>query len=577
MTFCCLRKVVSSAQFNFNHRWCPPSKILWHHKRGFLSVTASPTAAESHGSNARNFEGLPPTNQPFLTINFKGFFVIALVALVGIVNGEEADAVARELQIVRFSTKLANAINVKRAEKKLKAVCINTKLMRAALLLANDMAKNNFVSTRGSDGSTPTMRYNSQNSRTTKSAEMVAAGQTTVDVVVATWIKSAGAYLYSDLSSSASTTSTTAPSCASTTGCWTWPTRPPTKHFATTMNIKGLFTFALVALVGMTNAETAVHEDHVARELQVADFSKKLLDAVNAKRAEKGLKAVCINTKLAKAAQVLASDNAKNNKVTTKGSDGSTPSSRYSAQKIKTTQSAELVAAGQASVDAVVATWIKSSSAYLYSDLKFIGPGYAYDKTKTYKHYWLYNSLTFQIATQFQETPSIGRIRHAMNIKGLFAFAVIALVGMVNANAKNHVARELQVADFSTKLLNAVNAKRAEKGLKPVCINTKLAKAAQILADDNAKNNKVSTSGSDGSTPTSRYEAQGIDTAQSAEVAAAGQASADAVVATWIKSSSAYLFSDLKFIGPGYAYDKTKLYKHYWVMDMANADGEVCA
>ncbi|KAG2788791.1 hypothetical protein Pcac1_g1876 [Phytophthora cactorum] len=98
--------------------------------------------------------------------------------------------------------------------------------MRAALLLANDMAKNNFVSTRGSDGSTPTMRYNSQNSRTTKSAEMVAAGQTTVDVVVATWIKSAGAYLYSDLSSSASTTSTTAPSCASTTGCWTWPTRP---------------------------------------------------------------------------------------------------------------------------------------------------------------------------------------------------------------------------------------------------------------------------------------------------------------------------------------------------------------
>ncbi|KAG3076196.1 hypothetical protein PI124_g18543 [Phytophthora idaei] len=155
------------------------------------------------------------------------------------------------------------------------------------------------------------------------------------------------------------------------------------------MNIKGLFTFALVALVGMTNAETAVHEDHVARELQVADFSKKLLDAVNAKRAEKGLKAVCINTKLAKAAQVLASDNAKNNKVTTKGSDGSTPSSCYSAQKIKTTQSAELVAAGQASVDAVVATWIKSSSAYLYSDLKFIGPGYAYDKTKLYKHYWV--------------------------------------------------------------------------------------------------------------------------------------------------------------------------------------------
>ncbi|KAG2502538.1 hypothetical protein JM18_009788, partial [Phytophthora kernoviae] len=158
-----------------------------------------------------------------------------------------------------------------------------------------------------------------------------------------------------------------------------------------------------------------------------------------------------------------------------------------------------------------------------------------------------------------------------MNIKSLIAFAAVALVGMANGEAAvqevNAVSRELQVADFSTKLLNAVNAKRAEKGLKAVCINTKLASAAQVLASDNAKNNKVSTKGSDGSTPSSRYDAQNLDTQTSAEVVAAGQASADAVVATWVKSSSAYLFSDFQFIGPGYAYDKTKTYKHYWVMD----------
>ncbi|KAE9006912.1 hypothetical protein PR003_g16790 [Phytophthora rubi] len=164
-----------------------------------------------------------------------------------------------------------------------------------------------------------------------------------------------------------------------------------------------------------------------------------------------------------------------------------------------------------------------------------------------------------------------------MNIKGLFAVALVALVGIVNAEVDDHVARELQVADFSTKLLNAVNAKRAEKGLKAVCINTKLAKAAQTLADDNAKNNKVGTKGSDGSTPTSRYTAQSIKTSQSAELAAAGQPSVDAVVATWIKSSSAYLYSDFKFIGPGYTYNNTNKYKHYWVLDLANADGEACA
>ncbi|KAF4314854.1 hypothetical protein BBO99_00009798 [Phytophthora kernoviae] len=156
------------------------------------------------------------------------------------------------------------------------------------------------------------------------------------------------------------------------------------------MNFKRLFVFALVALVGMANGETAVQEvDAVSRELQVVDFSTKMLNAVNSKRAARGLKAVCINTKLTKAAQVLANDLAKYNRVSTTGSDGSTPRSRYAAQNIKTTRSAELVAGGFTTVDAVVAAWMKSAGAYIYSDLKFIGPGYKYDSTKQYKHYWV--------------------------------------------------------------------------------------------------------------------------------------------------------------------------------------------
>jgi uncharacterized protein YkwD len=191
-----------------------------------------------------------------------------------------------------------------------------------------------------------------------------------------------------------------------------------------------------------------------------------------------------------------------------------------------------------------------------------------------------FSSLTLQSAPSAKQLPSKDNKQepHIMNLKTLFAVAVVALVGMTNAEVQeDHVARELQVADFSTKLLNAVNAKRAEKGLKAVCVNKKLAAAAQVMANDNAKNNKASTKGSDGSTPSSRYSAQGIEPSQSAEVGAAGQASVDAVVATWIKSSSAYIYSDFQFIGPGYAYDKTKTYKHYWVMDLANADGEACA
>ncbi|RLN78458.1 hypothetical protein BBJ28_00016848 [Nothophytophthora sp. Chile5] len=168
-----------------------------------------------------------------------------------------------------------------------------------------------------------------------------------------------------------------------------------------------------------------------------------------------------------------------------------------------------------------------------------------------------------------------------VGIKGLLALALLALLGVANADVAvqetEDAARELQVADFSTKLLNAVNAKRSAKGLAAVCINKKLMKAAQVLADDMAKNNFVGTKGTDGSTPTTRAKAQHMAISSSAELVAAGQSSADSVVETWIKSSSAYIYSDLPFIGPGYKYDKTKTYKHYWVLDFADGEGEVCA
>ncbi|GMF42193.1 unnamed protein product [Phytophthora lilii] len=167
-----------------------------------------------------------------------------------------------------------------------------------------------------------------------------------------------------------------------------------------------------------------------------------------------------------------------------------------------------------------------------------------------------------------------------MNIKGLFAITVVALLGVVNGEVAvqeaDAVTRELQVVNFSTTLALAINSKRAAKGLKAVCVSKKLMKAAQVQADDMAKNGFVNTRGSDGSTPTMRYTAQHLATSKSAELVAAGQTSVDAVVATWIKSAGAYLYSDLRFIGPGYRYDSTKLYKHYWVLDMADADGEVC-
>ncbi|KAG7384198.1 hypothetical protein PHYPSEUDO_002886 [Phytophthora pseudosyringae] len=163
-----------------------------------------------------------------------------------------------------------------------------------------------------------------------------------------------------------------------------------------------------------------------------------------------------------------------------------------------------------------------------------------------------------------------------MKICSIKTVLALALVGLATAGA-TPADRELQVADFSAKMLEAVNSKRSEKGLAAVCINGKLMKAAQALADDMAQNNFVRTTGSDGSTPSDRAEAQNMTISASAEVVAAGYSSVEKVVASWAKSPDSYIYSDLPFIGPGYKYDAAKLYKHYWVLDFADGEGEVCA
>ncbi|KAG7375348.1 hypothetical protein PHYPSEUDO_001730 [Phytophthora pseudosyringae] len=152
-------------------------------------------------------------------------------------------------------------------------------------------------------------------------------------------------------------------------------------------------------------------------------------------------------------------------------------------------------------------------------------------------------------------------------MKAFLALALVALVSSADA----------QVADYSSKMLTAVNAKRAEKGLSAVCINSKLAAAAQVHAEDMAAKNFIGTSSSDGSTQTDRLEAQNLTVTAAAELVGAGYTSVDGMVAAWLTASSEYIYADYPFIGPGYKYDKTKQYKHYWVLDLSDGEGETCA
>ncbi|KAF1332733.1 hypothetical protein FI667_g3309, partial [Globisporangium splendens] len=175
---------------------------------------------------------------------------------------------------------------------------------------------------------------------------------------------------------------------------------------------------------------------------------------------------------------------------------------------------------------------------------------------------------------------------------------------VISPRQPHQVHRELQVINFRKELVAAVNAKRSEKGLSALCINkyvpfstrhlarrfetdlvmcvaatySKLMAAAQVMSNDMAETNTVSATGSDGSSPTSRAEAQKFNsTSGVAELVGAGYETVPDVMSAWIKSAdtSSTLYGNYTHIGPGYTFNKNQMYWNYWVLDFA-ASNETC-
>ncbi|CAH0488207.1 unnamed protein product [Peronospora farinosa] len=82
------------------------------------------------------------------------------------------------------------AVNKQRATKGLSPLCLNKKLHIVAQVHSDDMAANDFMSHKGSDGSTMPQRVTRAGYNWTSVAENVAAGYVTVDDVMQGWIGS---------------------------------------------------------------------------------------------------------------------------------------------------------------------------------------------------------------------------------------------------------------------------------------------------------------------------------------------------------------------------------------------------
>ncbi|KAK1948410.1 Uncharacterized protein P3T76_000699 [Phytophthora citrophthora] len=97
-----------------------------------------------------------------------------------------------EAATVDFHIAMLNAVNKERSSRGLPKLCTHRDLQKAAQVHSADMARRNYLSHTGSDGSTATSRVRASGYRYTTVAENVAAGQSTVSKVMSSWMSSSG-------------------------------------------------------------------------------------------------------------------------------------------------------------------------------------------------------------------------------------------------------------------------------------------------------------------------------------------------------------------------------------------------
>lgn len=141
-------------------------------------------------------------------------------------------------------------------------------------------------------------------------------------------------------------------------------------------------------------ADTVTQELPPAMRLSEApSFSAaQARNMINAYRVTKGRRPLPLNAKLTQAARIQATDMARRDTMTHKGSDGSDVSARVARTGYAAGLAAENVAAGQHNFQEVLDGWKKSSSHnrnLLLSDAAAMGIAMDFSKSGKYQTYWV--------------------------------------------------------------------------------------------------------------------------------------------------------------------------------------------
>ncbi|RQM17695.1 hypothetical protein DD237_000700 [Peronospora effusa] len=160
----------------------------------------------------------------------------------------------------------------------------------------------------------------------------------------------------------------------------------------------------------------------------------------------------------------------------------------------------------------------------------------------------------------------------------LWTTSVLFLLVATASGSLRRLQTYTQTSDYEALMLERVNLERSAQGLPLLCINKKLQLAAQGHSDDQAANNFMDHTGSNGSTPAERVSAAGYDWRGVAENVAAGQVDVTEVMDAWMNSEGHRhnILGDYTMLGSAYAYTSNGLYKHFWTQNFGQSDTELC-
>ena len=116
------------------------------------------------------------------------------------------------------------------------------------------------------------------------------------------------------------------------------------------------------------------------------------------------------------------------------------------------------------------------------------------------------------------------------------------------------------------------NSYRAEHGLAPVILNTRLNEASRVHARDLGQAGIISHTGTDGSSHADRVQRQGYYFTLAAENVASGQKSWEKVFEAWQKSpghNKNLLLEEVTDFGIALVYEPDTTYQTYWAMLVA--------